>query len=152
MKKLSYLILLIGLNITIFAQDSHVCNMIEKTLDYMDIKVQDVRIADGRAKGGIRMLIITYKANSTRDKQAVELTNVLESGIVANDKLDGNIDETSAVIADNFGNTLAIVNTTVSATRTFQRRKDAENYVKSWNVMRVDKSFLSSLLSMSKQN
>ncbi len=108
MKKLSYLILLIGLNITIFAQDSHVCNMIEKTLDYMDIKVQDVRIADGRAKGGIRMLIITYKANSTRDKQAVELTNVLESGIVANDKLDGNIDETSAVIADNFGNTLAM--------------------------------------------
>jgi hypothetical protein len=152
MKKLTFFLILIHLCIVTLSQDSYVCNMIKSTLEFMKIDVQDVKIADGRAKGGVRMLIVTFKVNSNHDQHAAELTNVLECGLVANNRLSGNIDEISTVASDRFGNALAIVNTKVSSTQLFMKSKDAERYIKSWNVMRIDNSYLSSILSLSKQN
>lgn len=151
MKKVLMVMLISILSISSFGQDSHVCSQIKKLLKTMDVNVQDVKIADGRSKGGIKAMIITFKVDYSSSNHAKELTHVLESGVVANDKINAKLDEISAIAANRNGSTLAIINATISNTRTFGRTKDPKTFVRSWNVMRVDKGYLSALLSMSKQ-
>ncbi len=127
-----------------------ISSSIKSLLEYMDVNVQEVKIADGSSNGGTRNLIMSIIANPDRSKQAAELTKVMECGIVANDKHSANIDETTVVVGDVNGDALAMITVKLSDTEIFQRTKKAEAYVKKWTVLRYDENYLSNLLSLAK--
>ncbi|NQU87437.1 MAG: hypothetical protein HQ541_16915 [Mariniphaga sp.] len=151
MKKSFLIITFILIIFSGFSQDKYTCDMIKKTLKSIDVYVTDIKIADGRKNGGVRSMIVTYTANLLPKNQAGEITKVLECLKVANEKLNADLDEISAVIGDMDGKALAVINVSKAIVNNYYRTKNTEEYVKSWNVYRVNKNFLPSLLSHSKQ-
>jgi len=151
MKTIFILFAVCCLNFVAISQDSKVCSMSQKVLERLQINVQNVRIADGTAKGGSRVMIVTYIVNYDSSKHAGELTKVLEIGYAANQNMKARLHEVSAIASNSIGSPLAIINTKILNTETVLLTRDTKRYIESWNVIRYDKNFLPTVLSKSKQ-
>jgi hypothetical protein len=130
--------------------DNDIQVRIKSLIDYMEIDIQDVKIADGKIEGGVRNMIISIVANSDKSMHASELTKVLECGNLANEKFNADLDETTVIIGNSSGDAMAAITVKVTDIEIFQRTKEAELYVSKWTVLRYDKSYLSNLLSLAK--
>lgn len=115
----------------------------ENALKSLGVDVNSIQLADGRAKGGERILIIAYINRSGSESQRmVELTNVLEAGDAANNSLNAQIDSVMAVVGDSSDNMRATVAVNVRDTEIFANTKDAKAYMESWMVSLYDSSFM----------
>ena len=153
MKRLLIILVIIGLFSLFlegsgFASDQTVETSTKAALQILNINVQSVELSDGTAKGGVRGLIISYTINPSRSKHVGELTSVLECGFAANNSMNANIDETSAVVGDALGNAIGVFSVKVSKTRQFFVDKDAEKYARSWNVLLLNRNYFVSFAQL----
>lgn len=122
--------------------DAERCSLIEGTLKSINVNVLSVKIADGRANGGERVLIVLFKSNIDPDQHGPELVKVFECGHILNKKTKANLDSVAAVVGNAVGNSRAIVAVKVSAVTQFMRDKNAEVYMRKWTMKRMDKTYL----------
>ncbi|NIM11140.1 MAG: hypothetical protein GTO45_04070 [Candidatus Aminicenantes bacterium] len=127
------------------AQDSQMCSKIKPTLKSINVNVLSVDIADGRAKGGERGLIISFKTNPNPDEHPKELVKVLESVYVLNKNMNARLDLVVAIAVDSAGKTRAMIIVKASDVQWFMRTKNSVEYLKRWEVIRVDRTYLSDL-------
>jgi len=122
---------------------STVTSTLENSLKSQGVDVSSIQLADGRAKGGERILIIAYINRSGSENQLmVELTTVLAAGNAANTGLNAQIDSVIAVVGDSSDNMRATVAVNVQDTEIFFKTEDATAYVESWTVSLYDSSFM----------
>ncbi|MEE9419425.1 MAG: hypothetical protein V3W43_08100 [Desulfatiglandaceae bacterium] len=122
--------------------DSKIITLAKATLKYMGIDVIDVKIADGRAKGGERVIIITYMYTlEDEGARLSELVKILEMGQTLN-KMNAKIDVVRAIAGDRYGKASAIITINASDATWFIRTKDATGYLKRWNVYLLQSNFL----------
>lgn len=123
--------------------DSEIITLATATLKYMGIDVINVKIADGRTKGGERVIIITYKYTlEDEGARLSELVKILEMGQTINNKMNAKIDVVSAIAGDRYGKASAIITINASDATWFIRTKDSMGYLKRWNVNLLQSNFL----------
>jgi len=123
--------------------DYEIITLSTATLKYMGIDLIDVKIADGRAKGGERVMIITYKYTlEDEGARLSELVKILEMGHTLNNKMSAKIDAVAAVAGDRYGKASAIITINAGDAAWFIRTKDAMGYLKRWNVNLLQSNFL----------
>jgi hypothetical protein len=125
------------------ASDSTIEAKTKEILRSMGINVDSVRIADGRAKGGERALIVTYKQNDKGGEgNAAEIVQVLEAGYGANKHMNADLNSVVAVVGDRNGTALGVVGVKVADAQWFMKTKDSLGYLKRWSVKRLSPKFL----------
>jgi hypothetical protein len=143
MKKAVIFLFILGFSISLGAEsDSYMCSMAKSTLKSINVNVKDIKIADGKAKGGERALIITFITNLKAGEQLVELVKILEMGHVLNNKMNARLDTVTAIAGNILGKSRGIINVKVKDVTWFMRTKDSRGYLKRWTVAIMDESYL----------
>ncbi len=123
--------------------DAEIILTTEAALRSLHIDVRDVKISDGRAKGGERAMIITYVHTSGRESDRMsEVIKVLESGYAANKHSRAEIDSVVAIVGDKRGRAKAAITVKSRDAQWFVKTKDALGYMKKWTVANLDRSFM----------
>ncbi len=123
--------------------DPEIITLATATLKYIGIDVIDVKIADGRAKGGERVMIITYKYTlEDEGARLSELVKILEMGQALNNAMSAKIDAVAAIAGDRYGKAAAIITINAGDAAWFIRTKDSLGYLKKWNVDLFQSNFL----------
>lgn len=127
------------------ADDMEAARDIRQVLVSMNIDVNTVEIADGRANGGERALLITYRhlPSSKSDEQIGELVKVLEIGFVANKRYGSDLDSVAVTVGTPKGSPAALVAVKVSDIAEFMETRNAVKYMRTWTVTRFDPLFVS---------
>jgi len=125
------------------ASDSEIISRTEAALRSLHIDVRDVKISDGRSKGGEKAMIISYVHTSGRESDRMgEVIKVLESGYAANKHSRAEIDSVVAIVGDKRGRAKAAITVKSRDTQWFVKTKDALGYMKKWTVANLDRSFM----------
>ena len=127
------------------ASDSTLSNSAKRTLESLNMKIISVKIADGRAKGGQRAMIITYYSSYDYKKHGSEVIQGLEMGYTLNKNASANLDATILIVANSSGKTRAIITCSTKATKRYMNTRKLEKYIKTWVVVWIDKTFLPSI-------
>ncbi len=126
--------------------DAKVISTTKTQLKRHHIDVRDIRIADGRAKGGERAMIITYAHGREEKNHLAEIVKVLQTGSLANEHLKAEIDSVVAIVGDKLGRTKMTITVKSRDAELFLNTKDSfentENYLKKWTVAILDRRFL----------
>jgi len=125
------------------ASDAEISLTTKATLQSLNIDVRDVKISDGRAKGGERAMIITYIHTPGREgEQIAEIVKVLESGYAANKHMRADIDSVAAIVGNRRGRAMAAIAVMSRDAEWFARTEDSLGYLKKWTVAILDRGFL----------
>ncbi len=125
------------------ASDSEIISRTETALRSLHIDLREVKIADGRAKGGERAMIISYVHTSGRESDRMgEVIKVLGSGYIANKHSRAEIDSVVAIVGDKRGRAKAAITVKSRDAQWFVKTKDALGYMKKWTVANLDRSFM----------
>lgn len=143
MKKEMLILLVLAFITQIYGMsDSQVCDIAKRALKSLNVNAVSVKVADGRAKGGERAIIITFITNRDSNKHIVELGTVLEMGWTASSKADARFDSVVAIAGNRAGNVRAMITVKINDVGTFVRNKNASWYMKQWTVVRTDKTYI----------
>ena len=114
--------------------DAELQAVVRAALSDIGIDVESARIADGRAKGGERILIVGFTTKWPRQSKMLgELVKVLEAGYGLNRSFDGDIDSTIAIAGDADGKLVScVMATTADAGRAARKQITAAQYLKTW--------------------
>ena len=101
------------------------------------IDVASAQVADGRAKGGERVLIVSFRTAAREGDLLDEIFNVLKIGYVLTDDPDTppgtGVDSVAAIAGDQAGTLLASATARVPDIRDYcQHRTDARTYGSTW--------------------
>ena len=125
------------------ASDSSIIATVEATLASVGVNVQEVKIADGKSKGGERVLIVTYfHTRASEADRAGEIVKVLESCYVANEKMNSGFESVAAVAGASADRTSAVISVRAGEVASFMVSRDPSTYMKSWKVILYDPNFL----------
>ncbi|MCP5046790.1 MAG: hypothetical protein GY940_06440 [bacterium] len=124
------------------ATDTERADAIKQTLLSIKIDVVETKIVDGRQKGGVRALVVTFKTNEKRDQHAAELIKIFQSGSVLNTRTNADLAVVVAVAGSNDGKTRAIITVEIKDTEQFLVVRDAKEFLRKWKVNLLDRSYL----------
>ena len=127
--------------------DSEICSNGKRTLQTLGIKVIEVQIADGRAKGGERSLIVTFTTNNNSKEHGPELVKIFELCYVLNNRMSANLDSVVAVAGNASGKARAIITVKRKDIEWFMTTKNVKGYLKRWTVSLLDRTYLPILSS-----
>ncbi len=141
-----------------YSDDNSIAKLTENALKSINVDVESVKIADGKAKGGVRSMIIGYTARFApgNSKNGGDLIKVLEAGCAANEHSNANLDETSAVLGDKSGKAIAMFSVKVADTKKYLSKKNPTNddliqYLSKINAFLLDKRYFKNTIGYMNQ-